>query len=261
MSRDALIVPDRAAIPCAARSTRSVLGRSQVVRQRILIPPSPGSNPGAPAKFVPSFHRFDRGAARSPVSLRNRLAGARRTIFSRPKRFAPSRSEPEGRFGQPPHGREAMMPSAPGTSVSRRQTTCRSLTSSEPAAITRRSGSGRPTNGRITRRCPFIGWRNRFPAAASPSSPRRRRSSPARAIRDRARLTMAPPSSSASIRVTRRRIMICASRTSRSIASTRARRIRRPTFRWRSCGDVRRAATSRRWRHASMGCRPIAAIA
>jgi hypothetical protein len=31
-------------------STRSVLGRSQVVRQRILIPPSPGSNPGAPAK-------------------------------------------------------------------------------------------------------------------------------------------------------------------------------------------------------------------
>ena len=31
----------------------SVLGRSQVVRQRILIPPSPGSNPGAPASANP----------------------------------------------------------------------------------------------------------------------------------------------------------------------------------------------------------------
>src|SRR4051794_28427700 len=36
---------DTAAIRCPA----TALGRSQVVRQRILIPPSPGSNPGAPA--------------------------------------------------------------------------------------------------------------------------------------------------------------------------------------------------------------------
>ncbi len=48
---------------CAAR-----LGRSQVVRQRILIPPSPGSNPGAPASHRGLLRVTSRAVQRADIS-------------------------------------------------------------------------------------------------------------------------------------------------------------------------------------------------
>jgi hypothetical protein len=40
--------------PCGAQAGR-LMGRSQVVRQRILIPPCGGSNPPAPANLIVAF--------------------------------------------------------------------------------------------------------------------------------------------------------------------------------------------------------------
>ena len=50
----------RRGIKTRAAFPRRVLGRSQVVRQRILIPPSPGSNPGAPASRCGLCRRYGR---------------------------------------------------------------------------------------------------------------------------------------------------------------------------------------------------------
>ena len=126
-------------------------------------------------------------------------------------------------------------------SASRPTTTRRSATWRGPANIMRRSATPRPIAGRIMSMRRSSRCESRSPDPASPSSPRRRRSIPPRAIRVRAPNTMAAPNSIRSMTATPRSRTICGFPTSPMIASIPRPRTAAPGFRCRNCSGCARA--------------------
>ena len=108
---------------------------------------------------------------------------------------------------------------------------------------------------------PFTPLRKPLAGHASPSSPRPRRISRARATRGRARPITAAPSSTRCIPATRRTITTCAFPTSATTASTPAPRTATPGSHCRRCAAPPPPAASARSRRASTARRPTAATA